>query len=297
MPESTEKPSVQFKSEIASKVFDSLIDFFIEDYMMRRYVADKSGWRTLSEIASKSSISPSLLYGKHSTIGPALDEPVRRGLIESRVFPGERGRGGEVMRLRVTYEKDAVREIVSNRIRLGKDSNVSGEVSTDSFEHGITEFLSESSLLSTLPKEQIRRIVQNSEKVSYAANEFIVQEGDLSSGFFLILEGQVEVWEKGRSIRKMGRGQFFGETALGENESRTADITAVESTVCLKLRAAQLKELINIDSQIAVRLLQEMVKRNRGVPKSSLVAKESEEEEKKHERMKGSAFSNFFAKV
>lgn len=130
-PESKEsKPSTQsdnsskqffgFKSDTARKAFDSLVDSFIEDYMVKKYVAEKSGWRTLTEIAQKARISTSLLYGKHSTIGPALDEPVRRGLVETRIFPGERGRGGEVMRLRLAYDKEPIKEFVNGKIRLGR---------------------------------------------------------------------------------------------------------------------------------------------------------------------------------
>ena len=105
-------------------MFESLVDFFIEDYMAKKYVAEKSGWRTLGEIADKSHVSPSALYGKHSTLGQALDEPVRRGLIETRIFPGERGRGGEVMRLRVAYDKEPIRDFVNKKVMLGRNATI-----------------------------------------------------------------------------------------------------------------------------------------------------------------------------
>lgn len=40
--------AVQLKSDTASKVFDCLVDSFIEDYVAKKYVADKSGWRILT---------------------------------------------------------------------------------------------------------------------------------------------------------------------------------------------------------------------------------------------------------
>lgn len=112
---------LQLKSDTAIKVFDSLVDSFIEDYMVKKYLADKSGWRTLGEIAQKARLSPSLLYGKHSTMSPVLDEPLRRGLIESRYFPGERGRGGEVMRLRIAFDKEPIRQFVNKKVMAGKN--------------------------------------------------------------------------------------------------------------------------------------------------------------------------------
>jgi hypothetical protein len=261
---------VQFKSDTTRKVFDSLVDFFIEDYMVKKYISEKSGWRTLAEIADKSHISTSALYGKHSTLGQVFDEPVRRGLIETRIFPGERGRGGEVMRLRIAYEKDPIRELVSRKIRFGRDAKVPHPPSSDPLEEKFLTVLSESPLFSTLDKDQIRKIVQLSDKLSFSQNEFIVHEGDIAAGFFLIMDGQVEVKQRGKSIRRMGRCQFFGETTLVENEPRSADVIAVEPTKCLRLSAIQLKELVNLDPQVAVKILEEIVKRNRGITSASL---------------------------
>jgi CRP/FNR family cyclic AMP-dependent transcriptional regulator len=265
MPETSEP--IQFKSETANLVFNTLVDFFIEDYMVKKYVAEKSGWRTLAEIAQKAHVSTSVLYGKTSTLGPSLEEPLRRGLIETRIFPGERGRGGEVMRIRIPYEKDPIRELVSRRIRLGKEPR---STISDPNDEKIVKVLSESPLLSSLQEGQIKKIIQLSEKPIFSSNEFIVKEGDLASGFFIIIDGQVEARQRGKSVRRMGRGQFFGETSLTEHQTRSADVIAVQPTTCLKLNAAQLKELINLDPQIAVTLLEETVRRNRDVTRTSI---------------------------
>jgi CRP-like cAMP-binding protein len=273
MKESEGNEPALFKSEIASIVFDSLVDSFIDDYMIRRYVAEKSGWRTLAEIAQKAHVSTSLLYGKTSTINPSLDEPLRRGLIETRIFTGERGRGGEVMRLRIAYERDPIKELVSKRIIGGKGSK-DVSLARDPNEEKTLVILSASPLLSTLGKNQIRSIMQGSDKINFSSNELIVHEGDIASGFFIIIDGQVEARQRGKSIRMMGQGQFFGETSLAENETRSADIIAVQPTTCLRLSAAQLKELINLNPQIAIKLLEETVKRNRGITRASLTEEE-----------------------
>jgi CRP/FNR family cyclic AMP-dependent transcriptional regulator len=265
LPETSEP--IQFKSEIASLVFNSLIEFFIDDYMVKKYVAEKSGWRTLAEVAQKAHVSTSVLYGKTSTVGPSLEEPLRRGLIETRIFPGERGRGGEVMRLRIAYEKDPIRELVSRRVRLGKETR---STISDPNDENIAKVLTESPLLSSLREDQIRKIIELSEKPNFASNEFIVKEGDLASGFFIIIDGQAEARQRGRSIRRLGRGQFFGETTLTEHQTRSADVIAIQPTTCLKINSTQLKELINLDPQIALKLLEETVRRNRDVTRTSI---------------------------
>jgi adenylate cyclase len=121
------EPHFQFKLGTAAKVFYSLVDSFVEDYMIKKYVAEKSGWRTVAEIAQKAHISTSILYGRHSDLPPTLDEPIRRGLIETRIFPGERGRGGEVRRFRIAYEKEPVEEFVNAKVRRGRNISISSE--------------------------------------------------------------------------------------------------------------------------------------------------------------------------
>jgi hypothetical protein len=192
MHESFENGAIEFKSELASKVFDSLADAFIEDYMVKKYFAEKSGWRTLAEISAKSHISLSALYGKHSTLGPALDEPIRRGVIESRISRGERGRGGEVLRLRIASDKKPVKELVHKRILHGRNAARTTGLTPgqkiahpdDPLELKITQFLSQIPIFSSLGEDKILEIAKVSEKVSFPSNEFIVHEGDLSSGFF-----------------------------------------------------------------------------------------------------------------
>lgn len=137
----SEEPVVQFKSDTTRRIFDSLVDSFIEDYMVRKYVAEKSGWRTIVDIADKAHISTSVLYGKHSTTGPHFDELVRRGLIERRVFPGERGRGGEVIRFRIAYDKEPLREFVNNKVMQGRNKITKSTPRLDKFRVAVLPFL------------------------------------------------------------------------------------------------------------------------------------------------------------
>jgi len=52
------------------------------------------------------------LYGEHGNYGAMMKELLARGLVEMRVFTGQRGRGGEVTRARVAYDKEPVKRYV-----------------------------------------------------------------------------------------------------------------------------------------------------------------------------------------
>lgn len=105
----------QFKSMKAKNVFDYLLDSFIEDHMRRKFFVEKAGWRTLMDIVRSAGVPKSSMYGAAGP-GDALTELLRRGLVESKEFPGERGRGGRVVRVRVSYEKEPIRRFVDERI-------------------------------------------------------------------------------------------------------------------------------------------------------------------------------------
>lgn len=63
--------------------------------------------------------------------------------------------------------------------------------------------------------------------------ENIVNEGDPASSFYIIKEGTVVVLKDGKEIRKMVKGDSFGEQALYYNTVRTATVKAVTNNVNL----------------------------------------------------------------
>jgi len=118
-PASATKLVMEFKSDTAKSLFEYLVRSFIDDYMGKKYAVERSGWRGLADTARGIRVSPSSLYGKHGGTSPIVGELIRRGLVETRIFPGERGRGGEITRVRVAYEKEPIMEYVKSRVRSG----------------------------------------------------------------------------------------------------------------------------------------------------------------------------------
>jgi len=109
----TEEPSIaklEFRSEAAQKAFDYLVRSFLEDYKQLRLPVERSGWRTLMNIAKQGKVSKYSVYGETGSRGRAISELEHPRLVEARVFSGERGRGGNVVKLRVVYENPTVRK-------------------------------------------------------------------------------------------------------------------------------------------------------------------------------------------
>ncbi len=107
----------EFKSEAAEKAFNFLIRAFNEDCVSRKQSEEKSGWRTLMEITRSAHVTMHSMYGRGGRGGKAMLELERMGLVESRVFEGERGRGGQVLKIRIRCGNENVKQ----RIDEGRD--------------------------------------------------------------------------------------------------------------------------------------------------------------------------------
>jgi predicted ATPase len=119
-----ETPSAEFefKTDVAEEAFRFLVTAFVEDYMRRRLPSELSGWRTLNDIVKHGNVSKRMVYGGGNYRGRAISELERRGLVEIRVFPGERGRGGRILKIKIFYENDIVRRHIDDAVmKIGKN--------------------------------------------------------------------------------------------------------------------------------------------------------------------------------
>jgi hypothetical protein len=114
----------EFKTEVAKKAFNFLLKAFVQDYMRRRLPLEWSGWRTLMEIAKQANLSKHSIYGDGQFRGRAIAELERRGFIEARIFPKERGRGGKITKVRVFYEREPVKRRIDLEISMPYRKNV-----------------------------------------------------------------------------------------------------------------------------------------------------------------------------
>jgi hypothetical protein len=100
--------SIEFGSSAAESAFQYLVRSFNNDLRQKTSV-DKAGWRTLMDIARNTKVTKHSLYEFSHSKGKPLSELERLGLVESKYFLGERGRGGRVQKVRVVADNEAVR--------------------------------------------------------------------------------------------------------------------------------------------------------------------------------------------
>ncbi|WP_406699600.1 ATP-binding cassette domain-containing protein [Singulisphaera sp. Ch08] len=95
----------------------------------------------------------------------------------------------------------------------------------------ICEFLKQCRVFANLTPEELREVADKMTRESYSAGTRVIGQGDRGDKFFLIKEGEVEVFVDGESpshrVRILGKGEFFGEMALLLDQPRSATVKAV----------------------------------------------------------------------
>jgi CRP/FNR family cyclic AMP-dependent transcriptional regulator len=118
-------------------------------------------------------------------------------------------------------------------------------------------------LFRSLSKEELGEIAASSKETSFPAGASIVKKGDAGLGFYLIVEGEALVKSGDKVLSKLGRGNFFGEMSLFDDQPRSADVIAGEPTKCRVLLKWNFWALVSKNPQIARGILKEMARRLR----------------------------------
>ena len=77
----------------------------------------------------------------------------------------------------------------------------------------------------------------------------------------MLLEGEADVTQDGRSINTLHAGDFFGEIALVEDTPRTATVTATTPVRALVITDRAFKQLLEKQPEIQRKVLVALVER------------------------------------
>jgi CRP/FNR family transcriptional regulator, cyclic AMP receptor protein len=130
------------------------------------------------------------------------------------------------------------------------------------------KMLGQAPILSSLSARQLRSLARQGKERSYSAGSKVVQRGEGGIGLFLMLDGKAEVRRGGRTLAKLGPGQFFGEMSLLDDQPRSADVVASEPCRCLVLSKWEFWGFAENQPKVLRGILQEMARRLRETDQS-----------------------------
>jgi CRP-like cAMP-binding protein len=130
-------------------------------------------------------------------------------------------------------------------------------------DNAVLEKLRSVPLFSGLKEKQLKSILASGKQKRFAEGSVIVREGEAGVGFYLILEGAVEVKRKGKVVAKLAQGNFFGEMSLLDRSPRSSDVVATAPATCLILSSWDFQGLVESHKEIAMNLLKTLIHRLR----------------------------------
>ena len=120
-------------------------------------------------------------------------------------------------------------------------------------------------LFSEVTPRQLALIADRVTEIDYPAGRYIVRQGQVGTGCYLIVRGKVRVVRGGEVLAELGPGQIFGELSVLDQMPRVAHVITAEPTLCLGLASWDFTKLLEQNPKITLNILREMARRLRNV--------------------------------
>ena len=116
----------------------------------------------------------------------------------------------------------------------------------------------------------LERLVDRAIEVEFPADRVIARQGEIGTGFFVIVSGRVRVVRDGQILAQLGPGEFFGELSLLDRQPRVAQVVAEQPTTCLALPSWDFEQLLLEEPALTVSILRGIANRLRAVTEQHL---------------------------
>ncbi len=102
-------------------------------------------------------------------------------------------------------------------------------------------------------------------EVEFPAERVIARQGEIGTGFFVVVDGTVRVIRDGAVVARLGPGEFFGELSVLDGGPRVAQVVADGPTRCLALASWDFERVLREEPGVALSVLRVVAGRLREV--------------------------------
>jgi CRP/FNR family transcriptional regulator, cyclic AMP receptor protein len=128
-----------------------------------------------------------------------------------------------------------------------------------------SELLAGCPLFHGVEPEHLAAVGDRATEIDYPAGRVIARQGEIGTGFFIIVDGRVRVVRDSETLAILGPGDFFGELSVLDRLPRTAQVVAEEPTRCLGLASWDFEQVLLDHPALALAILRGLAARLRSV--------------------------------
>ena len=100
-------------------------------------------------------------------------------------------------------------------------------------------------------------------EITFPAGHVIARQGEIGTGFFVIVDGAVRVVRDGVVVAQLGAGDFFGELSVLDGQPRNAMVSAETATTCLAIATWDFESALLANPGVALAILRGVAARLR----------------------------------
>jgi CRP-like cAMP-binding protein len=130
------------------------------------------------------------------------------------------------------------------------------------------ELLAGCPLFRGIDADGLAMLAERATQVDFPAGHVIARQGEIGTGFFVVISGRVRVVRDGERIAELGPGEFFGELSVLDRMPRNAMVAAEEATSCLALASWDFDAVLLEQPALTLAILRGVAARLREVTES-----------------------------
>jgi CRP-like cAMP-binding protein len=131
------------------------------------------------------------------------------------------------------------------------------------------ELLAGCTLFRGIDADGLARLAERATQVDFPTGHVIARQGEIGTGFFVVIAGSVRVVRDGEVVARLGPGEFFGELSVLDRMPRSASVIAEEPTTCLALASWDFDRILLEQPALSLAILRGVAMRLREVTESA----------------------------
>jgi len=128
---------------------------------------------------------------------------------------------------------------------------------------GKSALLAGARLFENVGADGMEQIAAVAVQVDFPAGHVIARQGEVGTGFFVIVDGAVRVVRGGETVATLGPGDFFGELSVIDGRPRIATVIADGPTTCLALPSWDFEAVLRAEPTVSIAILRGLAGRLR----------------------------------